>query len=335
MPRPFPRRGFTLIELLVVIAIIAILIALLLPAVQQAREAARRTQCKNNLKQIGLAIHNYHDVHTAFPIGCRRDANGGFGMTWWVGLLPGLDQGPLFNSLDMNANSSGFGGGGNNTRIQNARIDAQVCPSSTMGQPTDWQRRSTYIGIAGATATAAFAEGRLNNTAADCCSDRGASANGSLSSGGMMLVNDVTRMKDASDGTSNIVMVGEVGGSLVTTTYQAAIQAQHAHTITGNRVFIGGSGPHSWTMGTQGTGQRPGNRTFNLTTVRYAPNTQNYDQAGINVNFGPNNPLNSAHTGGVHVLFADGHVGFLSDNINLDTLKHVCIRDDGQPVGEL
>ncbi|ADG68367.1 protein of unknown function DUF1559 [Planctopirus limnophila DSM 3776] len=329
------RRGFTLIELLVVIAIIAILIALLLPAVQQAREAARRTQCRNNLKQIGLAIHNYHDTYSTFPIGCRRDANGGWGMTWWVGLLPGLDQGPLFNSLDMNASSSGFGGGGNSTRIQNATIAAQLCPSSAMAQPTDWQKRATYIGIAGATSTAAFTESRLNTTAADCCSDRGASGNGSLSSGGMMLVNDVTRMRDASDGTSNIIMVGESGGSLVTATYQAAIQAQHAHTITGNRVFLGGSGPHSWTMGTSGGGQRPGQRTFNLTTVRYAPNTQNYDQPGINVNFGPNNPLTSAHTGGVHCLFGDGHVGFISDNINLDTLRHACIRDDGQTIGEL
>jgi len=76
------KKGFTLIELLVVIAIIAILIALLLPAVQQAREAARRTQCKNNLKQIGLALHNYHDVYDQFPIGSWRTQQGGFGLTW-------------------------------------------------------------------------------------------------------------------------------------------------------------------------------------------------------------------------------------------------------------
>jgi prepilin-type N-terminal cleavage/methylation domain-containing protein/prepilin-type processing-associated H-X9-DG protein len=104
-------RGFTLIELLVVIAIIAILIALLLPAVQQAREAARRTQCKNNLKQIGLAIHNYHDVYNRFPIvhqywgefdgSSNFPGAGGNGFSWTAFLLPYIDQAPLYNSFDF------------------------------------------------------------------------------------------------------------------------------------------------------------------------------------------------------------------------------------------
>src|ERR1700743_3589678 len=90
-------RGFTLIELLVVIAIIAVLIALLLPAVQQAREAARRSQCKNNLKQIGLALHNYADASKTFPIG-QQAANSK--ANWRVGLFPYLDQAPLFNAIN-------------------------------------------------------------------------------------------------------------------------------------------------------------------------------------------------------------------------------------------
>ena len=113
------RRGFTLIELLVVIAIIAVLIALLLPAVQQAREAARRTQCKNNLKQIGLALHNYHDSQGVFPFSesAKGGCDGGDGMAnptevkntrGWVGLLPYLEQGNLAGKFDPTQAAGGY-----------------------------------------------------------------------------------------------------------------------------------------------------------------------------------------------------------------------------------
>src|SRR5579871_413068 len=92
--------GFTLIEVLVVIAILAILLALLLPAVQQAREAARRLQCTNNLKQIGLAIHGYHDSNQTFPIGANM-TKGGWGISFWVGLLPYLEQSEIYDQWDM------------------------------------------------------------------------------------------------------------------------------------------------------------------------------------------------------------------------------------------
>lgn len=106
---PKSMRGFTLIELLVVIAIIAILIALLLPAVQQAREAARRTQCKNNLKQIGIALHNYHDIYGQFPIGAQDciasncpEGPGDYEMYGWgAAILPQIDQAPLYNQLQI------------------------------------------------------------------------------------------------------------------------------------------------------------------------------------------------------------------------------------------
>lgn len=118
------RRGFTLIELLVVIAIIAVLIALLLPAVQQAREAARRTQCKNNLKQIGLALHNYHDVHKTFVpatiyMGYGDTAPWPYNLnhTGWLMLLPFLEQGnlhemwnPSISTGSCNANGAGLMG---------------------------------------------------------------------------------------------------------------------------------------------------------------------------------------------------------------------------------
>src|ERR1700759_2816615 len=109
MPRT--RRGFTLIELLVVIAIIAVLIALLLPAVQQAREAARRSQCKNNMKQLGLAVHNYHDTYNHLPMcyywgpaglpGPTGSPTQGPQSSWMIGILPFVDQAPLYSVLDF------------------------------------------------------------------------------------------------------------------------------------------------------------------------------------------------------------------------------------------
>ena len=121
------RRGFTLIELLVVIAIIAILIALLLPAVQQAREAARRTQCKNNLKQIGLAMHNYHDTFLKFPSGGSGNSQY-WGHSQWVSILPFADQAPLYNQWNFNQPSEGDIG--SNASLCTATRCAWLAPNS-------------------------------------------------------------------------------------------------------------------------------------------------------------------------------------------------------------
>ncbi len=134
-------RGFTLIELLVVIAIIAILIALLLPAVQQAREAARRTQCKNNLKQIGLALHNYHDMARTFPAGSLfgDDEYG-----WGTFILPFLEQANLYNKIDFT------GQGPNITLLFQEGVTDQVlpfyiCPSNSMALRHSPRRNPTAI----------------------------------------------------------------------------------------------------------------------------------------------------------------------------------------------
>jgi len=108
------RRGFTLVELLVVIAIIGILVALLLPAIQAAREAARRTQCTNNLKQIGLALQNYHDTHRSFPYGSYnlRETWPSTGSNWRALILQFMEQGPVYEQLSFSSNSSTFMAGG-------------------------------------------------------------------------------------------------------------------------------------------------------------------------------------------------------------------------------
>ncbi len=138
-------RGFTLIELLVVIAIIAVLIALLLPAVQQAREAARRTQCKNNLKQLGLALHNYESSFGQFPmpavwsVNVTSGSNGdpSYGLAWSMAILPYMDQAALFNSFDF---SRPIWSGANNQALIAKTLPAHICPStpSIPLAPTTW-----------------------------------------------------------------------------------------------------------------------------------------------------------------------------------------------------
>ena len=130
-----PRKAFTLIELLVVIAIIAVLIALLLPAVQAAREAARRAQCTNNLKQLGLSVHNYHQQQNCLPaenmfLGPNAGNNGwGWNASWAVFMLPNLEQTPLYNAYNFSVNADAGGAGLANSTVVYSAISTFSCPS--------------------------------------------------------------------------------------------------------------------------------------------------------------------------------------------------------------
>jgi prepilin-type N-terminal cleavage/methylation domain-containing protein len=146
------KKGFTLIELLVVIAIIAILVALLLPAVQQAREAAKRTQCKNHLKQWGLALHNYHDTYNVFPMGSMGLSVTGpeNNLSWHVRVLPYIDQANLYNSADFNLHYNTAP----NINLRDVRFEVLHCPSARTRdrQPSSTSEGWTvhYYGVAGA-----------------------------------------------------------------------------------------------------------------------------------------------------------------------------------------
>tara|TARA_R110002095_G_scaffold116835_1_gene101907 strand:+ start:600 stop:1592 length:993 start_codon:yes stop_codon:yes gene_type:complete len=323
-----PRRAFTLIELLVAISIIALLIALLLPAIMQAREAARRTQCRNNLKQIGLALHNYHDSHQSFPIGAR--SQNGFGPSFWVGLLPELDQGNLYQKFDHSSDQNGFPifpWAINGPLLNGVIIQAMHCPSSPFEEthPMGINRhmQPSYVGISGASNEDGFPAKRVSF----CCSPI-SPPDGILSADGILIPNSNIKERDISDGASNTIAVGEASNFILDN--------------SGNMQHVGGAYPMSWVTGTFGNGTPPDYEptnlafpppSYNITTIRYTPNS-NYDQPGIRNNHGPNNPLSSAHEGGVMVLLADGSVRFISENINLTTLKQLAVRDDGQSIGE-
>lgn len=319
---PF-RSGFTLIELLVSTAIIAILVALLLPAVQQVREAARRTSCKNNLKQIGLALLNYEEQFCGnFPIGAR--SQNAFGPSWWVGILPQLDQAPIYNQFDMRSPNNGYPllNANNGKLADGAIIGSMLCPSSPIPQVVTVGlyaiSRPSYVGIAGATNEGGFSEPEPRSS--PCC----VSNEGFISGGGVLIPNAVVSGKMMSDGRTYTLAVGETSDFL--------------HDSKGIRRNVDGGYSTGWMTGTTATGTPPTYNSFfspicwNLTTIRYTINSRTYERPGIRENNGPNNPLLSAHPGGVHGLLADGSVRFLSDGFELQNLKRLATRDDAQVV---
>lgn len=330
------RRGFTLIELLVVIAIIAVLIALLLPAVQQAREAARRTQCKNNLKQMGLAMHNYHDTYNMFPPGAIASSVGGWGTSWYMRVLPFVDQAPVFNKLTFSGTHHGWAwtgsaeGNANGQVLRGASFTFALCPSSPLNPIANNDIPVTnpqYYGISGATDGNGYTNppGSLR-PCCSCCS--GQELTGQISGAGMLVPTRGLSTKDVTDGTSNTVMIGESSNFILNGSGAKVAQVTGAHGI-----MMGTA-----RLETVEQGSSTFERCFNMTTLRYTPNAPVIDNnasfPGVGFNFGSNNPLNSAHTGGVQCMLTDGSVRFISDNTDMFTLRKLCARNDGLVVGE-
>ncbi len=334
------RRGFTLIELLVVIAIIAVLVALLLPAVQQAREAARRSQCKNNLKQMGLALHNYHDTYTMFPNG-NVASTGGWGMSWYMRILPYVDQAPVYNKLNFSGNQPGWAwsgdaaGNNNGSVISGIRFSFTVCPSSPLNDIRSAGsyniEHPQYYGITGATNGNGFVNNPGNRVAQCCACCGGQAGTGQITSGGTLMPLTAIGLNALTDGSSNVMVIGESSNFVWSAPPPAGSQTVDDQGVHG--MMMGG--PNLNRVEDFNGGMM--DRQFNLTTVRYPPNAQAIDNnsawPGISDNYGINKPLNSAHTGGIHGLLGDGSVRFISDNINMLTLRQLCTRDDGQVMG--
>ncbi len=310
------RRGFTLIELLVVIAIIAVLIALLLPAVQQAREAARRTQCKNNMKQLGLALHNYHDVYDQLPLGSLYKHN------WRTAVLPMLDQGAAYTQLSFV--SGGFNGDANpadaNTPILKGwKVAAYICPSSPLETNPNYGgwNPNRYQGHHYAAVGGAYNAGYGN------CRQ----LYGIMCDNGAMEINVKHRLADITDGSSNVMLVAEQSNKVkYTATLTWEFSDGKTQGVGGQKGGWGGPGDMN-TYSNTGSSAIPG-----ISPIVYGPNGSCGDSFGCGLIYCASNNFASAHTGGIHTLMGDGSVKFVSDNIDLLTFKRAGMRGDGNAI---
>ena len=339
-----PRRaGFTLIELLVVIAIIAILVALLLPAVQQAREAARRSSCKNNLKQIGLAMHNYHDVHNALPpayvdfstLPGWSAANAGHGhWAWSAMLLPYVELGPLYDQLRV-GNTPAMDAMENLTSSMQQKQSVFTCPSDA-GAPKSHNTGShSGFGLQRESSSTNFGLGISNYVVSNNIANvRGRRApNGTTGTDGAVgafSANSNIGFRDITDGTSNTILAGERAYRIGTT-------------VTAAGVFLavrdrGGNGPAEQH---NNASQSEGLKTIagaSIWPINVANATFNIDRSVA---------YSSHHKGGAQFIMGDGSVRFISENVQLvngnngggnwtvqSIFERLIAISDGQVIGE-
>jgi prepilin-type N-terminal cleavage/methylation domain-containing protein len=347
--------GFTLIELLVVIAIIAILIALLLPAVQQAREAARRTQCKNNLKQIGIALHNYHDVHSVLPpyviwdgVDCPGGGNswtntGGY--SWRVMIMPFIEQAPAYSQINFStqfAQAACTGSSAGWSVINNTVIPGFICPSDSTAPSNGSSTGTNYSAVISSSSMTRIAAGTTNGTIPQERLEAAFQMNGNTGPRRVTLT-------DIKDGTSNTLAVAEVFRGRVMMVVGGGTPSI-ARGVRCNRWMIEGTCGVTGTLGRGGTlgvsatyaGNPGGFLQLGATTAATGdggPNDNRADQLSWN---GENDeaahlgfrPASSTHTGGAQVLLADGSARFVSDNVDSNVWNNAHTRSGGEVQGE-
>jgi len=299
----------------VVIAIIAILIALLLPAVQQAREAARRTQCRNNLKQLGLAFHNYLDLHSTLPNGSHPTPTypaGGYHMGWAPKLFPQMDQATRYSAMQAFHPDpiSNLGPWRIDTAPSNGRseiwgpVPGFSCPSSALGDRSPDITSFAWTSQQGALHYRSCA-GRIEDVTNPTDPSTHQWANS-----GVIYPESKTLIRDITDGTTNTILLGESSSSQG---WSAAMKSGW-----------GGIQPWTWGMYWYVDNRR---LTIDSKNIRFPINYKG--------TFSNNDtPYTSFHTGGAHFLLCDGSVRFISENISLDVLKSLGTRGKGEVVGE-
>lgn len=317
------KKGFTLIELLVVIAVIAILISLLLPAVQQAREAARRTQCRNNLKQLVLAVHNYESAHLVMPASRLypdveiEDNLGNFSayQSWTTLALPYIDQGNLQNSIDFNYAWSSL----TNRSPISQKLSVFTCPSTPGSNRTDpnW--------VVGA---AAGDYNSINEVKKKVYTDVfGLPEPSEFSRVGVLSKGRHNRFRDVTDGTSNTIMLAEVAGQPDIYTANGPMNADQFAAYTDDKV-VDLSGRY---VAADGTGWADPDNGFSINGASQ-DGLNKYDKYMINrIN---TSEVFSFHTGGAMVGLADGSVRFVSENVDAKTFVDACTRAGGEIQGE-
>jgi prepilin-type N-terminal cleavage/methylation domain-containing protein/prepilin-type processing-associated H-X9-DG protein len=332
--KPKSIRGFTLVELLVVITIIGILIALLLPAVQAAREAARKMTCSNNLKQIGLAVLSYEASNRMFPAGATipRTAGGGRGNAFYTVILPYMEQAGLEALYDYKAPDGWLDAWCSNSTLRHTPLSVYKCPSEgkwdnqvytvAWGWPSSGSEtynvgpmRRVYFGVTGgrnALVTAGF---------------------GKVFRDGVMYANSFTRIADIADGTSSTMMVGE---------------STHPHYYGwGPGGGFGSSpnpkegGPAMWADGGGADNSTPPSAASEEMSRSMASTNLpiNYDMTKASGGMDPTKRTQvsfySEHPGGTHFVFCDGHTSFLQESMNFDTYQSLSTRAGALRSGDL
>lgn len=309
----FGRNGFTLVELLVVIAIIGILVGLLLPAVQAAREAARRMQCSNNIKQIGLAIHNYESTFKGLPAGCNGLPNAagnnfnGHGWTWHASILPYMEQTNLYDAVqgpDGMGNELGSTTSGKPLIVRQTIVRTFWCPSQpdvSNGSQKGGYQPSNYNGNMGT---------RIGNGNDDCICTGVANLNdmltnpwGCMNGNGIFYVRSNIRFRDVTDGLSNTIFVSEVPDS-------------------------GGDAMGGFNAGADRKAMFSGGADSNPPTEmsEFLIAAESNDP----INGGAEEAAGSWHTGGAQFLMGDGSVQFLSENMDMKTYQAISTRAGGE-----